>query len=102
MCSKLKTEGNNPTFTLPILQANRVMLNIDYKTALETYTFILCFLPTFWGALKKEKKNKSIKKPLFSPTEEDHFLVCHLGSLTFKLYFANTKKYKFCGMGKCI
>ena len=43
-----------------------------------------------------------IKKTLASSTEEDHFLVGYLGSLTFMLYFANTKNYKLCGKGKCI
>lgn len=48
------------------------------------------------------KKNESINKALFLSTEEDHFLVCYLGSLTFILYFANTKNCNLCSKEKCI
>ena len=78
------------------------MLNIGKKTALEIYTFILFPANILESFRKKQKKNESIKKPLFSSTEEDHFLACYLGSLTFMVYFANTENYKLCGKGKCI
>lgn len=72
-----------------------------------TFTHLFCVSYQCSRELQEEKKrtkkkNESINKPLSSSSEEGHSLVCYLGSLTFTLYFANTKNYNLCDKGECI
>lgn len=105
MWSKRKIQGNSPHFlSRPSCRQTELLCRLANRLHWK-FTLILCFLSTFQrpsGEKKKKKKNESINKALFSSTEEDHFLVCYVGSLTFILYFANTKNYNLCGKGKCI
>lgn len=104
MWSKLKVEKPLPRSTSPILSRQTELLFRLANRLLWKCTHLFCVFYQHFRELqkKKEKKNGSMNKPLFSSTEEDYFLVCYLGLLTFILYFANTKNYNLCGKGRSI